>query len=77
MKKIQRLIINKIIDGVLVVALENVPGKKATQVRVIKNATKPLDPAPKADDFFVPGIIVKDIDLANTLGQKAFDSMKK
>lgn len=71
-KKFERLIINKMIDGVLVVALENHPGKSATQVRVITGRTvSPLNPAPKAEDFFVPGNLLKDRALADQLGEKA------
>jgi hypothetical protein len=71
-KQFERLIINRVIDGVLVVALENHPGKRATQVRVITgdNVT-PLDPICFKDERFCPGYIEHDRALADKLGEKA------
>lgn len=76
-KKFQRVIINKMIDGVLVVALENVPGKAATQVRIIPGAIEPLANSPKAEDFFVPGRYEKDRVRADFLGEQAMKFVKE
>lgn len=71
-KKFQRIIINKMIDGVHVMALENVPGKRTTQVRCT-NSNEPFENPPKVDDFFCPDYIEHDVDVANRLGQKAIE----
>ena len=71
MKQVQRLIINKMIDGVLVVALENIPGENGTQVRIVPSATEPLKNPPKAEDFFCPGKLVRDWDTRVKLGKKS------
>jgi hypothetical protein len=69
-KQVQRLIVNRVIDGVLVVALENVPGRRATQVRVA-GGTEPMPASAFRDPFFCPGRIERDVDRANALGEEA------
>jgi hypothetical protein len=69
--KFVRVMVNRMIDGVLVVCLENVRGIRATQVRVLEGATQPLSPMPKATEFWMPGEVLKDVELANKLGAKA------